>query len=291
MAGKTLRFTKMHGCGNDYIYFNCFEDPVENPEALAVWLSDRHKGVGGDGVILVCPSDCADAKMRMFNLDGSEGKMCGNGIRCVAKLVYDTGIARRPELKIETRSGIKTCLIHTKKGKAAAVTVDMGPAILEPERIPVKLSGKSVIGQTVQTAGGSYALTCVSMGNPHCVVFGEDPDGIDLETIGPRFEHDHLFPEQVNTEFIQVLDAHTLKMRVWERGSGETMACGTGACAAAVAAVLNGYCPKGEEILVRLRGGDLTIRYTDDTVWMTGEAVEVFRGSIELSENGMENKE
>ena len=278
----TLRFTKMHGCGNDYVYINCFEETVEDPAALAVRLSDRHKGIGGDGVILICPSDVADAKMRMFNLDGSEGKMCGNGIRCVAKYVFDHGIAHKEELKIETLSGIKTCLIHEENGEAVSVTVDMGEAILRPGEIPVALLGDCVIHQNVEVAGGIYEITCVSMGNPHCVIFGEDPDGLELSEIGPRFEHDPLFPQGVNTEFIQVLDGHTLKMRVWERGSGETMACGTGACASAVAAVLCGYCPMGEDILVRLRGGDLTIRYEQDRVWMTGEAVTVFQGTVKI---------
>ena len=280
MSGGMLTFTKMHGCGNDYIYFKCFEDPVEAPEQLAVRLSDRHKGVGGDGVILICPSEIADAKMRMFNLDGSEGKMCGNGIRCVAKYVFDHGIARKKELKIETLSGIKTCTVHERNGKAEAITVDMGKAILTPGKIPVNLTGEAVIGRKVLLAGEEREITCVSMGNPHCVIFGGDPDQLELERIGPGFERDPLFPEQVNTEFIQVLDDHTLKMRVWERGSGETMACGTGACASAVAAVLNGYCPKGEDILVHLRGGDLTINYTEERVLMTGEAVEVFTGQI-----------
>ncbi len=280
MSGGMLTFTKMHGCGNDYIYFNCFEDPVEAPEQLAVRLSDRHKGVGGDGVILICPSKIADAKMRMFNLDGSEGKMCGNGIRCVAKYVFDHGIVRKKELKIETLSGIKTCTVHERNGKAEAITVDMGKAILTPGKIPVNLTGEAVIGRKVLLAGEEREITCVSMGNPHCVIFGGDPDQLELERIGPGFERDPLFPEQVNTEFIQVLDDHTLKMRVWERGSGETMACGTGACASAVAAVLNGYCPKGEDILVHLRGGDLTINYTEERVLMTGEAVEVFTGQI-----------
>ena len=280
MSGGMLTFTKMHGCGNDYIYFNCFEDPVEAPEQLAVRLSDRHKGVGGDGVILICPSEIADAKMRMFNLDGSEGKMCGNGIRCVAKYVFDHGIVRKKELKIETLSGIKTCTVHERNGKAEAITVDMGKAILTPGKIPVNLTGEAVIGRKVLLAGEEREITCVSMGNPHCVIFGGDPDQLELERIGPGFERDPLFPEQVNTEFIQVLDDHTLKMRVWERGIGETMACGTGACASAVAAVLNGYCPKGEDILVHLRGGDLTINYTEERVLMTGEAVEVFTGQI-----------
>lgn len=282
MSGATLKFTKMHGCGNDYIYFNCFDTPVDNPEELAIRLSDRHKGIGGDGVILVCPSDIADAKMRMFNLDGSEGKMCGNGIRCVAKFVYDNNICRKSELKIETLSGIKTCTVHEKNGEAEAVTVDMGRAVLNPAEIPVALSGADVINRETDLAGGRHNITCVSMGNPHCVIFGGDPDELELEKIGPQFEHDRLFPEQVNTEFIKVIDSHTLKMRVWERGSGETMACGTGACASVVAAVLCGHCPKGEDVLVHLSGGDLVINYTDDRVLMTGEAVTVFTGQIEI---------
>ncbi len=281
MAGETLHFIKMHGCGNDYIYFNCFEDPVDDPAGLARRLSDRHRGVGGDGVILVCPPEDPqnDARMRMFNLDGSEGKMCGNGIRCVAKLVYDSGVAQKPELKIETLSGVKTCRVHAHGGLCELVTVDMGKAELDPEKIPVRLPGTEIVDRETELAGGKYRITCVSMGNPHCVIFGGDPDGLDLKELGPKFERDPLFPEQVNTEFIQVIDRHTLKMRVWERGSGETMACGTGACAGAVAAVLCGHCNKDEEITVRLRGGDLKIRVTDGTVWMTGEAVEVFRGT------------
>ncbi|MFR8126550.1 MAG: diaminopimelate epimerase, partial [Acutalibacter sp.] len=214
------------------------------------------------------------------NLDGSEGKMCGNGIRCVAKYVFDHGIARKEELKIETLSGIKTCRVQEENGQAVSVTVDMGDAILTPGEIPVALPGERVVGQNVEVAGGIYEITCVSMGNPHCVIFGEDPDGLDLPEIGPLFEHDPLFPQGVNTEFIQVLDSRTLKMRVWERGSGETMACGTGACASAVAAILCGRCKEGEDIVVKLRGGDLTIRVEGSRVWMTGEAVTVFEGTV-----------
>ena len=277
-----LSFTKMQGCGNDYIYIDCFRQQVADPAALAVRLSHRHKGVGGDGVILICPSDVADAKMRMFNLDGSEGAMCGNGVRCVAKYVHDQGGAGKKELRIETRSGIKTCRIRQGGGKAALVTVDMGEAIFAPAAVPVNLPGERVVGRRVRVAGGEYAITCVSMGNPHCVVLGGDPDGLDLAAIGPRFERDPLFPQGVNTEFVQVVDPHTLKMRVWERGSGETMACGTGACASAVAAISNGYCPAGEDITVRLRGGELTIRVEGSRVWMTGEAVTVFTGTVEI---------
>ncbi len=278
----TLKFTKMHSCGNDYVYFDCFSQNIEDPEALSIRLSDRHKGVGGDGIIMVCPSDIADGRMRIFNADGSEAMMCGNGIRCVAKFLYDTGLAHKKHLEIDTLSGVKYCDIIEKNGEAVAVTVDMGRAELVPGRIPVSLPGERIVGETVSVAGGEYEVTCVSMGNPHCVLFGGDPMELDLETVGPRFEKDPIFPQGVNTEFIEVIDSHTLKMRVWERGSGETMACGTGACAAAVAACLNGYCKMGEDITVHLRGGDLVINYTDERVRMTGEAVKVFDGEIEV---------
>ena len=208
--------------------------------------------------------------------------MCGNGVRCVAKYLYDHGIAQKPVLHIDTKSGVKVCEMVVENGRAVAVSVDMGPAVLAPEKIPVRLSGQRVVGQRVPVAGGEHEITSASMGNPHCVVFGGDPMEVDLEAVGPLFEGDPLFPERVNTEFVQVLDSHTLKMRVWERGSGETMACGTGACAAAVAACLNGRCQMGENITVRLRGGDLTINYTEERVTMTGEAVEVFQGQVEL---------
>ena len=281
MAGRKLAFTKMHGCANDYLYFNCFEAPVEDPEALAVRLSPRHTGVGGDGVVLIGPSRKADAEMRMFNSDGSEGKMCGNAIRCVSKFLWDNRLARKELLRIETLSGVKECRVHVRDGEVDTVTVDMGRALLSPKDIPVRLPGERVVERAVRVAGGTYRITCVSLGNPHCVVFGGDPGLLDLEALGPAFEHDPLFPERVNTEFVQAVDSRTLKMRVWERGSGETMACGTGACAAAVAAVLSGRCPKDEEMLVRLRGGDLGVRCTEKTVWMTGEARKVFEGVVE----------
>ena len=273
-----LRFTKMHGCGNDYVYVNCFEEEVKDPVSLSIAISDRHFGVGGDGLVLICPSDRADAKMRMFNADGSEGKMCGNAIRCVGKYLYDHGIVRKTTVTIETLSGIKTLALFLKDGKVDSAQVNMGPAILIPSEIPVNLPGEQAVAVPVKIAGEEHTITCVSMGNPHCIVFGGDPYELDLPKIGPLFENDPLFPERVNTEFIEVLDDHTLNMRVWERGSGETWACGTGACAAAVAAVLNGFCKKGEDISVRLRGGELTIRYTDEAVFMTGKAMEVFHG-------------
>lgn len=273
-----LRFTKMHGCGNDYVYVNCFEEEVKDPVSLSIAISDRHFGVGGDGLVLICPSDRADAKMRMFNADGSEGKMCGNAIRCVGKYLYDHGIVRKTTVTIETLSGIKTLELFLKDGKVDSAQVNMGPAILIPSEIPVNLPGEQAVAVPVKIAGEEHTITCVSMGNPHCIVFGGDPYELNLPKIGPLFENDPLFPERVNTEFIEVLDDHTLNMRVWERGSGETWACGTGACAAAVAAVLNGFCKKGKDISVRLRGGELTTRYTDEAVFMTGKATEVFHG-------------
>ena len=277
-----LKFTKMHGCGNDYIYFNCFETPVEDPEELSVRVSDRHFGVGGDGIVLICPSDKADAKMRMFNIDGSEGKMCGNAIRCVGKYLYDNGIKRCNPLTIDTLSGIKTLNLNIgADGKVDSVRVDMGKAILKPEEIPVKLDGETAVARPVTIDGKEYKITCVSMGNPHCVVFTDtDVSELPLEKIGPKFEFDSLFPERVNTEFINVIDKNTLKMRVWERGSGETLACGTGACASVVAACLNGFCEKDTDITVRLVGGELVIRYTDEAVTMTGPATVAFTGEL-----------
>lgn len=282
-----LKFTKMHGIGNDYIYCSTFDQKINNPEALSVRLSDRHFGIGGDGIILVCPSENADAKMRMFNLDGSEGKMCGNGIRCVGKFLYDHGMVKikeKDEITIETLSGIKNLKAYTRDGEVKSMRVDMGKAILTPEEIPVAMEGKDkIVNEPYEIDGESYNITCVSMGNPHCVVFiDKDVDTVDLEKIGPKFEFDKLFPERVNTEFVKVLDDHTLKMRVWERGSGETWACGTGACAVAVAACENGFCKKGEDITIKLKGGDLVIRYTDDTVYMTGDAEKVFEGTVEI---------
>ena len=277
-----IPFVKMHGCGNDYVYIDARGGFPAPPEELAVRLSDRHKSIGGDGVIFVCGSTVADARMRMFNLDGSEGKMCGNGIRCVAKFVYDRGIAVKDTLKIETGSGVKTIAVQTANGKVTHATVDMGAAVLRPQDIPTTLPGERAIAVPLTVDGKTYTVSCVSMGNPHCVVFCDDLLSLKLEEIGPGFEHHAVFPEQVNTEFIRVIDDRTLQMRVWERGSGETMACGTGACAAAVAAVENGFCRKDTPITVHLLGGDPTIRYTDETVWMTGEAVTAFEGTVEI---------
>ena len=277
-------FVKMHGCGNDYIYFDCLNSQIDNPEGLSLSLSDRRLGIGGDGCILICPSRVADAKMRIFNLDGSEGKMCGNGIRCVGKYLYDWGIVKKRHLTVETLSGIRKLTLHLYDGKAERVTVDMGKAELRPRMIPVLLDGDKAVDRKVNIDGTDYNITCVSMGNPHCVVFvNTNPDTVPLDKIGPKFETNELFPERVNTEFIEVVDEQTLNMRVWERGSGETWACGTGACAAAVAAVENGFCKRGTDITVRLKGGDLIIRYEENgTVRMTGDAKVAFEGDVIL---------
>ena len=281
-----LQFTKMQGIGNDYIYFCTFGQWINNPEALAVRLSDRHFGIGADGVILVAPSKVADAQMKMYNLDGTEGKMCGNGIRCVGKYLYDHGmvdIREKDEITIETLSGVKSLKAYVTDGEVKTLRVDMGKAILDPRQIPVNLSGDKVVDRRVTIGGQDYHITCVSMGNPHCVVFVDsDIDHISLEEIGPMFENDPIFPERVNTEFVTVINDHTIKMRVWERGSGETWACGTGACAVAVAACENGFCQKGEDIKVKLKGGDLIIHYTDETVYMTGNAEKVYEGEVEV---------
>lgn len=277
-----LEFTKMHGCSNDYIYISCFELKINSPESLSILLSDRHTGVGGDGVVLIMKSDIADARMRMFNLDGSEGNMCGNAIRCVAKYLYDNDMVKKRQMSIETKSGIRELTLFTANQRVSSVKVDMGPPELRPAHIPVKLSGESVINKPVCIGGAEYKITCVSMGNPHAVVFCENVDKFNVADIGPGFENDSLFPDRVNTEFVEVTGRNSLKMRVWERGSGETLACGTGACAAAVAAVLNGYCDKNSDIKVQLPGGILLIRYTDKTVFLTGDCVKVFDGTVEI---------
>lgn len=277
-----IKFTKMHGIGNDYVYINCFTEQVDNPNELAKIMSPRRFSVGADGVILICPSKVADAKMRMFNLDGSEGKMCGNGIRCVGKFVYDSGIAHKDTITIETLSGIKTLYITDRDGVAETITVDMGKAELSPEKIPAIADCDTIIDTAITVDGNSYNITAVSMGNPHTVTFCDEIESLNLEKIGPHFEHHEMFPQGVNTEFIRVIDEKTLQMRVWERGSGETFACGTGACAAAVAAVLNGYCKHDTEITVHLVGGDLFITYKNDgTVFMRGPATKVFDGVYE----------
>ncbi|MDR2752906.1 MAG: carbamoyl-phosphate synthase large subunit, partial [Oscillospiraceae bacterium] len=281
---QQLSFTKMQSCGNDYIYFNCFNQVIESPESLAIALSDRHYGVGGDGVILIAPSDVADAKMRMFNLDGSEGVMCGNGIRCVAKYLFDNDLTHKKELTIETLGGVKRLLLHTREGKVYTVSVDMGVAELAPAALPATLDLPRIIDQPITVQDETFRITCVSMGNPHAVLFfDESPDSVDVARIGNLLEHAYaLFPARVNVGFVHMVDRHNLKLRVWERGSGETMACGTGACAAVVAAAENGLCPKNEEVRVQLTGGDLWVKYTNDTVYLSGDCLKVFDGTLEI---------
>ena len=276
-------FTKMQGCGNDYVYFDGFEVTIPDPHSAAILLSDRHFGIGGDGVILIEPSTVADGRMRMFNADGSEGSMCGNGVRCVGRFLYERRGMRKDTLSVETKSGIKTLKMDVKDGQIELVHVDMGKAEFDPKKIPVLLSGDAVINRSVPIGSDHVNITCVSMGNPHCVVFGGDPDELDLIAIGPLFENNALFPDRINTEFIQVIDQNTLKMRVWERGSGETLACGTGACAAAAAAVANGFCKINTPITVLLRGGSLVITVKEDTVIMAGAATFVFDGTVDLA--------
>jgi len=279
-----LTFSKMHGIGNDYIYINCFQETVTDPEKLSIFMSNVRFGVGSDGLVLILPSEVADFRMRIFNADGSEAMMCGNATRCVGKYVYEHGMTNKTEVSLETNSGIKylTLYVNEATNKVDAVKVNMGKAILKPTEIPVADDGDRFIAKPVVVDGVSYDMTCVSMGNPHAVVFLPEIDSLDLEKIGPSFEHHPLFPNRVNTEFIRVIDDHTLQMRVWERGSGETFACGTGACAAAVASVLNGYCKREQEILIHLRGGDLRIIYhNDESVTMIGPATFIFEGKME----------
>ncbi|MCI8326290.1 MAG: diaminopimelate epimerase, partial [Lachnospiraceae bacterium] len=266
--------------GNDYVYVNCFEEEVENPEELAKKVSDRHFGIGSDGLILIKPSKVADFCMDMYNADGSRGEMCGNGIRCVAKYVYDKGLTKKQQIHIETLAGIKELELTIEDDKVCLVCVDMGEPELIAKKIPVTASTEQAVNIPICVDDIEYHITCVSMGNPHCVVFMDDVEDLEIEKLGPKFENHVNFPNRINTEFVKVLDEHTLQMRVWERGSGETLACGTGACATAVAAILNGHCK--EEITVRLLGGDLKIYWDRNLnhVFMTGTANIVFDGEI-----------
>ena len=278
-----MEFTKMQGIGNDYVYVNCFEEKVEDPSALAIQVSDRHFGIGSDGLILICPSEVADCEMAMYNADGSRGEMCGNGVRCVGKYMYDYGLTDKTEITVETLAGIKTLQLFVENGKVAKVRVDMGSPILTPAEIPVVAEGDKAVDEPILVDGNEYHMTCVSMGNPHCITFiGEDVRDFPLEAVGPVFEKHELFPERVNTEFINVIDKDHLRMRVWERGSGETLACGTGACAVAVASYLNGF--TGRSVDIELLGGHLEVVYDEQTnhVFMTGPATEVFSGEIDL---------
>lgn len=280
--GGIMEFTKMQGCGNDYVYVNGFENKIDNPNKLSEIVSDRHFGIGSDGLIVINPSEKADFKMSMYNADGSEGKMCGNGIRCVAKYVYDNKMTDKTTITVETLSGIKTLELNIKNDKVETVKVNMGTPILLPKDVPVVSDKDKVVDEPIVIDDKEYRITCVSMGNPHAITFIENTDDLEIETIGPKFENNPIFPDRVNTEFIQVLDRNTVKMRVWERGSGETFACGTGACATVVACVLNGL--TDDKVTVKLLGGDLFIEYNreENTVYMTGPAKVSFTGKIEV---------
>ena len=278
-----MKFTKMHGCGNDYVYVDCTKRMIENPSEVSKYVSHRHFGIGSDGLILICPSEVADFKMVMYNADGSEGAMCGNGIRCVAKFVYDKGLTDKKNLSIETKSGIKELELTVEEGKVSLVKVNMGAPILTAKDIPVDVDTEKCIDADINVDGKDYKITCVSMGNPHAVTFiEEDVKKFPVENIGPKFENHPMFPDRVNTEFVQVLNRNEVNMRVWERGSGETFACGTGTCATVVACVLNGL--TDDEVTVHLLGGDIFVKYDrqNNTVWMTGPAAIAFEGTIDI---------
>lgn len=277
-----MKFTKMHGIGNDYVYVNCFEESVKNPAEVSKFVSNRHFGIGSDGLILISPSAIADFRMNIYNADGSQAEMCGNGIRCVAKYVYDYGLTDKTEISVETLAGIKYLRLQVENGKVASVEVNMGAPILEPKEIPVAVEESPVVNVPVEVKGKIYHMTCVSMGNPHAIIFMNNVKDLDIEAIGPYFENHTVFPKRTNTEFVEVLDRNTVNMRVWERGSDETLACGTGACATTVACILNDKTEN--EVTVYLLGGDLKIRWDREAnqVYMTGPATVVFDGEITL---------
>ena len=277
-----MKFTKMQGIGNDYVYVNCFREQVENPSQVAIKVSDRHFGIGSDGLILIKPSDVADFEMEMYNADGSQGAMCGNGIRCVAKYVYDYHLTDKTSISVNTKSGIKYLDLTVEDGKVKEVKVNMGAPILNTAEIPMIYGKEQVIAQPLNINQNLYEVTAVSMGNPHVIVYMEDVKNLKIEEVGPYFEKSSVFPESVNTEFVRVIDRNTVEMRVWERGSGETLACGTGACAVAVACILNGYTE--DQVTVKLLGGDLKIFWDReaDLVYMTGPAEVVFDGEIQI---------
>ena len=277
-----MKFTKMHGIGNDYVYVNCFEESVKNPAEVSKFVSDRHFGIGSDGLILISPSAIADFRMNIYNADGSQAEMCGNGIRCVAKYVYDYGLTDKTEISVETLAGIKYLRLQVDNGKVASVEVNMGAPILEPKEIPVAVEESPVVNVPVEVKGKIYHMTCVSMGNPHAIIFMNNVKDLDIAAIGPYFENHTVFPKRTNTEFVEVLDRNTVNMRVWERGSDETLACGTGACATTVACILNDKTEN--EVTVHLLGGDLKIRWDREAnqVYMTGPATVVFDGEITL---------
>lgn len=275
-----INFFKMHGTGNDYIYIDCIKESIdlENISSIAIKLSDRHFGIGGDGIVLILPSNVADFTMRMFNSDGSEGNMCGNAIRCVGKYVYENEYTKNTYITIETLSGIKDLWIDGNE-----VEVDMGIPCFNPEFIPVISKKENIINENLVIDGTSYNITCLSMGNPHCVVFVDDLENLDISKIGPRFENNKIFPNRINTEFVKVSASNEISMRVWERGSGETLSCGTGSCAAVVASILNGFCNYDSDILVHLIGGTLTVKYNKfSNVLLKGPGQFVFEGTIEI---------
>ncbi|MEA4894015.1 MAG: diaminopimelate epimerase [Oscillospiraceae bacterium] len=275
-----MKFTKMQGCGNDYVYVNCFNEEISDRPQFSRLVSNRNFGVGSDGLICICPSETADFKMDMYNADGSGAQMCGNGIRCVGKYVFEKGLTNKTKLRIETGGGIKTLDLNVRNGVVDSVRVDMGSPELRPQYIPISEHGKNFINRSVIVGSDEYFVTALSVGNPHAVVFVEDTDLLDLKTLGPKFENHPLFPERVNTEFVEIIDKNTVKMRVWERGSGETLACGTGATASAVAAMLNGHTENS--VTVRLLGGELLIEWDREKnrIYMTGPAVTVFDGEL-----------
>ncbi|SEL10374.1 diaminopimelate epimerase [Carnobacterium iners] len=277
-----MDFIKMHGIGNDYVYVNDLDERITNPEAVSLFVSDRHFGIGSDGLILIRPSNRADFMMRMYNADGSQGAMCGNGIRCFSKFVYDEGLTIKETLTVETKSGIKTIELKKVDDEVTGARVAMEKPILKTKDIPMVWAEEECINQSLQVDGKIYQITAVSMGNPHVVVFVKNTKEIEIEKIGPSFEHHEVFPKQVNTEFIRIIDNKTIEMRVWERGSGETLACGTGACAAVVAAYLNGH--TGRKVTVKLLGGDLSIEWDEKTgvIYMSGSATTVYKGTIDL---------
>ena len=279
-----MKFTKMHGLGNDYVYVNCFEAKIDNPPAVARFVSDRHLGIGSDGLIMINPSKTADFEMEMYNADGSRGEMCGNGIRCVAKYVYDYGLTDKTQISVETLGGIKYLDLTVEDGKVSLVKVDMGKPELEADLIPIISEREQVIDEPIEVDGKEYHMTGVSMGNPHAVIYVDDVKGLDLEKIGPKFENHERFPKRINTEFVHCIDRQTVEMRVWERGSGETLACGTGACAVAVSSILNNL--TDTQVTVKLLGGDLQIEWDreKDRVFMTGPATVVFDGVIDITE-------
>ena len=277
-----MKFTKMHGCGNDYVYVNLFEEQIENPAKVSIAVSDRHFGIGSDGLITIGPSEIADFRMRIYNADGSEAEMCGNGIRCVAKYVYDHKLTDKTEITVETGAGVKTLQLTAEDDKVTLVRVDMGEPILTPDEIPVVADGDRVVDEPIVVDDKEWRMTCVSMGNPHAVVFVDDVAHFELEKYGPLFENHVRFPKRTNTEFVQIISRNEAIMRVWERGSAETWACGTGTCATVMACILNGL--TDNDVLVHLRGGDLRIVYDEKSnhVFMTGPATEVFEGEIQL---------